>query len=104
MPVNNRTISTPGRGAVAASLPVRGELAGRPQVNASDDMDFNLQFGSGSDDDERSGSGEMDFDMEVEGENGEGNPLALGTGSGGVKGRRKGQKFHCETCGKASHI
>jgi hypothetical protein len=28
----------------------------------------------------------------------------LGTGSGGVKGRRKGQKFHCETCGKASHI
>jgi hypothetical protein len=38
--------------------------------------------------------------MDIDGD--ESNPLALGTGSGGVKGRRRGQKFNCEICGKVS--
>jgi len=37
-------------------------------------------------------------EMDIDGD--ESNPLALGTGSGGVKGRRRGQKFNCEICGK----
>jgi hypothetical protein len=41
-------------------------------------------------------------EMEIDGETEEANPLALGTGSGGVKGRRRGQKFNCEICGKVS--
>jgi hypothetical protein len=103
MAVNGRAVTMPGR-SVAASLPVRSELSGRPRVNASDDIEFGPQFALASDDDERSGSAEMDFEMEIEGENVDSNPLALGTGSGGIKGRRKGQKFVCETCGKVRPI
>lgn len=85
---------------MAASLPVRNGFQGRP-ANGTEELDFNLQFRGGSDDDERSGSGEVD-EMEVDGE--DVNPLALGTGSGGVKGRRRGQKFNCEICGKVSRL
>jgi hypothetical protein len=79
---------------VPASLPVRTSRL-PPQ---GEEFGFDLQF-RGSDDDERSGSGEVDGDeMDIDGD--ESNPLALGTGSGGVKGRRRGQKFNCEICGK----
>jgi len=94
----SNSISSSGR--VAASLPVRNGFQGRP-ANGTEELDFNLQFRGGSDDDERSGSGEVD-EMEVDGE--DVNPLALGTGSGGVKGRRRGQKFNCEICGKVSRL
>jgi len=81
---------------VPASLPVRTSRL-PPQ---GEEFGFDLQF-RGSDDDERSGSAEVDGDeMDVDGD--ESNPLALGTGSGGVKGRRRGQKFNCEICGKVS--
>lgn len=81
---------------VPASLPVRTSRL-PPQ---GEEFGFDLQF-RGSDDDERSGSGEVDGDeMDIDGD--ESNPLALGTGSGGVKGRRRGQKFNCEICGKVS--
>lgn len=54
-------------------------------------------------DGERSGSAERD-DMDMDGLEDEGQVSALGTGSGGVKGRRKGMVFKCETCSKASRI
>jgi hypothetical protein len=83
---------------VPASLPVRTSRL-PPQ---GEEFGFDLQF-RGSDDDERSGSGEVDGDeMDIDGD--ESNPLALGTGSGGVKGRRRGQKFNCEICGKVSPL
>lgn len=50
---------------------------------------------------ERSGSAERD-DIDMDGLDGEGKVPALGTGSGGVKGRRKGMVFKCETCSKVS--
>lgn len=110
--MGSRTISTPA-GGVAASLPVRGPLHDRlAQANAlalqnpsAEDMELDMQFG-GSDDDDRAGSGRSgsaDFDMEMEvDESGEVITQALGTGSGGVKGRRKGETFDCEYCGKVS--
>jgi hypothetical protein len=95
----SNSISSSGR--VAASLPVRNGFQGRPaNGTGTEELDFGLQFRGGSDDDERSGSGEVD-EMEIDGE--DINPLALGTGSGGVKGRRRGQKFNCEICGKVRH-
>ncbi|WVQ79684.1 hypothetical protein IAT38_001784 [Cryptococcus sp. DSM 104549] len=105
--------------AVPASLPVRGHSGvrrGTAPVPAPvvDDIELDMEFdGDGDEEDEgevegeagsgRSGSAdiEMDMDMEEDGEvKGEWAKLALGTGSGGVKGRRKGMVFKCETCSK----
>lgn len=104
-----RAVSTPG--GVAASLPVRGYLQERvlaqQQLQTSaggEDMELDMQFG-GSDDDDRAGSGRsgsQDIEMEVDEDTGEIITQALGTGSGGVKGRRKGETFDCEFCGKVS--
>ncbi|WVF67600.1 hypothetical protein IAT40_002358 [Kwoniella sp. CBS 6097] len=89
--------------AVPASLPVRGTLQSRQE---DDDIELDMEF-DGDDDDEgegsgRSGSADIEMDMdEDDGEiKGEWDKLALGTGSGGVKGRRKGMVFKCETCSK----
>ncbi|WVR09397.1 hypothetical protein IAU60_006464 [Kwoniella sp. DSM 27419] len=96
--------------AVPASLPVRSTLQARAAAAQSqvDDIELDMQF-DGDDDEEgegsgRSGSADIDMDMDMDEEDGEGGKdwekLALGTGSGGVKGRRKGMVFKCETCKK----
>lgn len=63
------------------------------------DEDGEEEEGSG-----RSGSAELEMELEMDGMDGEGKDawreLALGTGSGGVKGRRKGMVFKCESCSK----
>lgn len=104
-----RAVSTPA--GVAASLPVRGFLHDRAlaqqqqqQKPATEDMELDMQFG-GSDDDDRAGSGRsgsQDIEMDVDEDTGEIITQALGTGSGGIKGRRKGETFDCEFCGKVS--
>lgn len=60
-----------------------------------------MEFGEGDDEDDGeigSGSGSAGE------EEGDWKKLALGTGSGGVKGRRKGMVFKCETCSKVSRL
>lgn len=97
---------------VAASLPARGLAGGARQLNPppvvqTDDMELDMAFDGDDDDDERSRSrsGSADLDMEME-EPGQADAkldwdkLALGTGSGGIKGRRRGMVFKCETCSK----
>lgn len=69
-------------------------------------MELDMQFGGSDDDDRaRSGrSGSQDIEMDFDGEDsGEVITQALGSGSGGVKGRRKGETFDCEYCGKVSY-
>ncbi|WWC90466.1 uncharacterized protein L201_005402 [Kwoniella dendrophila CBS 6074] len=89
--------------AVPASLPVRGNMP-HPAHAEDDDIELDMEFDGDEDDDGeieagsgRSGSADIDMD---EDEDGEISKLALGTGSGGVKGRRKGMVFKCETCKK----
>ncbi|WVQ95176.1 hypothetical protein IAU59_002270 [Kwoniella sp. CBS 9459] len=88
--------------AVPASLPVRGH----PHSRQEDDIELDMEFDADDDDEGegsgRSGSADIEMDMdEDDGEvKGEWDKLALGTGSGGVKGRRKGMVFKCETCSK----
>ncbi|BEI79822.1 hypothetical protein CcaverHIS002_0103510 [Cutaneotrichosporon cavernicola] len=95
---------------VAASLPARGLAGGArplnpPPVVQNDDMELDMSFDGDDDDDRsRSRSGSADLDMDLD-EPGQGNKLdwdklALGTGSGGIKGRRRGMVFKCETCSK----
>ncbi|OCF32649.1 hypothetical protein I316_05570 [Kwoniella heveanensis BCC8398] len=90
--------------AVPASLPVRGHLHSRSRHE--DDIELDMEFDADDDDEgegsRRSGSADIEMDMdEDDGEiKGEWDKLALGTGSGGVKGRRKGMVFKCETCSK----
>lgn len=63
-----------------------------------------MEFGDDDDDDNnsggRSGSAELDMDMDDDETKPEWEKLALGTGSGGIKGRRKGMVFKCESCSK----
>lgn len=104
-----RTSSARSNG-IAASLPSQGIAGGAPihvnpppAVAPQDDMELDMEFDG--DDEDRSGnrSGSAEFDMEIEDENeykGEWEKLALGTGSGGIKGRRKGMVFKCESCAK----
>ncbi|TXT08870.1 hypothetical protein VHUM_02998 [Vanrija humicola] len=108
------TVRANSRTTIAASLPSRG-IAGAPgRVQAAptvqaDDMELDMEFDGDDDDDDRSGgrsgSAELDMDMEDEAEPAdelkpEWEKLALGTGSGGIKGRRKGMVFKCESCSK----
>ncbi|CAK9785374.1 uncharacterized protein COLE_06696 [Cutaneotrichosporon oleaginosum] len=114
-PAQSRTTSTrqaPVQASVAASLPARGLTGGARQLNPppvvqTDDMELDMSFDGDEDDDDqsrsRSGSAELDMDMDETDQNGnklDWEKLALGTGSGGVKGRRKGMIFKCETCSK----
>lgn len=103
-----RAASTPG--GVVASLPIDSHMQARLNTintttpgSQAEDMEMDMQFG-GSDDDDRAGSGRsgsQDLEMDLDGEDGgEVVTQALGTGSGGVKGRRKGETFDCEYCGK----
>lgn len=104
-----RAVTSPG--GVAASLPLHSHMQARlNKYNATsgpgaEDMEMDMQFG-GSDDDDRAASGRsgsQDLEMDLDGEDGgEVITQALGTGSGGVKGRRKGETFDCEYCGKVS--
>lgn len=78
------------------------------QPGIVDDMELDMAFDGDEEDEEegesgRSGSAEpgMDMDEDDEGKD-EWKKLALGSGSGGVKGRRKGMVFKCETCDKVS--
>ncbi|GMK59517.1 hypothetical protein CspeluHIS016_0801230 [Cutaneotrichosporon spelunceum] len=94
----------------AASLPARGVAGGArplnpPPVVQNDDMELDMAFDGDDDEDERSrsrsGSAELDMDMDEPGvAKLDWDKLALGTGSGGIKGRRKGMVFKCETCAK----
>lgn len=96
---------------VPQSLPVNGGLAQHMQAPTrpiADDMELDMEFGDGDGDDEDDGEIEPDgsgrsgsADAEAE-EDGDWQKLALGSGSGGVKGRRKGMVFKCETCSKVS--
>lgn len=70
-----------------------------------------MDFDGEDADEEEGGSGssaelEMEMDMDMDEDDGEIKPewnkLALGTGSGGLKGRRKGMVFKCESCLKVS--
>ncbi|KAL1405781.1 hypothetical protein Q8F55_007455 [Vanrija albida] len=102
------------RTTIAASLPSRGIAGGSARVQApptvqTDDMELDMEFDGDDDDDDRSGgrsgSAELDMDMEDDAEptdelKPEWEKLALGTGSGGIKGRRKGMVFKCESCSK----
>lgn len=61
-----------------------------------------MEFDGDDDDDRsggRSGSQELEMDMDDESKP-EWEKLALGTGSGGIKGRRRGMVFKCESCAK----
>lgn len=57
-----------------------------------------MEFGDGDDEDD--GEEEGGRSGSAEGEEDDWQKLALGSGSGGVKGRRKGMVFKCETCSK----
>nr|XP_018261725.1 uncharacterized protein I303_06168 [Kwoniella dejecticola CBS 10117]OBR83883.1 hypothetical protein I303_06168 [Kwoniella dejecticola CBS 10117] len=98
--VTSRTAS-----AVPASLPARSHMP-HPvdHVHVGDDIELDMEFDGDEEDDgeikegsDRSGSADIEMD---EDEDGEISKLAIGTGSGGVKGRRKGMVFKCETCKK----
>ncbi|WRT68639.1 uncharacterized protein IL334_005617 [Kwoniella shivajii] len=87
--------------AVPASLPVRSNM---PRPMQDDDIELDMEFDGDEDDDGeieggsgRSGSADIEMD---EDDDGEISKLALGSGSGGLKGRRKGMVFKCETCSK----
>ncbi|WWD02135.1 hypothetical protein V865_000173 [Kwoniella europaea PYCC6329] len=89
--------------AVPASLPARSNIP-RPVHPEDEDIELDMEFDGDEDDDgeikpgsDRSGSADIEMDEDDEGEI---SKLALGTGSGGVKGRRKGMVFKCETCKK----
>nr|XP_019044942.1 hypothetical protein I302_06858 [Kwoniella bestiolae CBS 10118]OCF23872.1 hypothetical protein I302_06858 [Kwoniella bestiolae CBS 10118] len=89
--------------AVPASLPVRTNMP-RAVQHEDDDIELDMEFDGDDDDDgeikpgsDRSGSADIEMDGDDDGEI---SKLALGTGSGGVKGRRKGMVFKCETCKK----
>ena len=95
---------------MSASLPLQSHIQAmldlaRGGGDSAEDMEMDMQFG-GSDDDDRARmgrSGSQDIEMDFDGEDsGEVITQALGTGSGGVKGRRKGETFDCEYCGKVS--
>lgn len=97
---------------VPASLPARSHMhvashrvhPPPPPPQLGDDIELDMVFDGDEEDPsegERSGSAERD-DIDMDGLEGEGKVPALGTGSGGVKGRRKGMVFKCETCSKVS--
>ncbi|ODN90698.1 hypothetical protein L198_06014 [Cryptococcus wingfieldii CBS 7118] len=101
----------PGRSqSLATSVPTRASLRRPSQpapVPLQDDIELDMEFDGDDDEDDgeiRSGrSGSADIDMEDDDDGAlkpEYEKLALGTGSGGVKGRRKGMVFKCETCNK----
>ena len=109
--MGSRGVTSPG--PLAASLPLHSHMQARlNSIHATagsshEDMEMDMQFG-GSDDDDRGGSrrsGSQDLEMDLDGEDGgEVVTQALGSGSGGVKGRRKGETFDCEYCGKVSPL
>lgn len=110
--MGQRAVTSPG--GAAASLPLHSHMQARlnslhatPAASAAaEDMEMDMQFGGSDDDDRaRSGrSGSQDIEMDLDEDGGEVVTQALGTGSGGVKGRRKGETFDCEYCGKASTL
>ncbi|WWC71345.1 uncharacterized protein I206_105300 [Kwoniella pini CBS 10737] len=96
--VTSRTAS-----AVPASLPARSHIP-HTMNNEEDDIELDMEFDGDEEDDgeikggsDRSGSADIEMD---EDDDGEISKLAIGTGSGGIKGRRKGMVFKCETCKK----
>lgn len=101
-PLPTRSVS-----AVPGSLPTKGQR--KAPTPPEDDIELDMEFGDDDDEENsraRSGSAD-DIDMdedEIEPDADDSRPewekLALGTGSGGVKGRRKGMVFKCETCNK----
>lgn len=107
------SITSVPRAAVPASLPANAHLAaqlsrasiGLPSPGESAVQDFDDDF-EGDEEDGADGEDDSAMDLDMEDEDGEVKPewrkLALGTGSGGVKGRRKGEVFRCEKCGKVS--
>lgn len=94
--------------SMAGSLPSHGIAGGAPlnvhpppAVAPADDMELDMEFDGDDEDRSRTRSGSDELDMEIEDEyKGEWEKLALGTGSGGIKGRRKGMVFKCESCAK----
>jgi hypothetical protein len=114
--LNHRSVSASAT-MVPASLPTRSNLLGRRPV-IPDIVDADMEVDSDDEEEDdgevegnsgRSASQELDMDMEMDEEDGEGGAegkdwkkLALGSGSGGVKGRRKGMVFKCESCAKVS--
>ncbi|KAL7422380.1 hypothetical protein Q5752_003026 [Cryptotrichosporon argae] len=94
LPARSGYVHSPAQAQVHA--PTLGGVAERPV----DDMELDMAFGD-DDEGERSGSAEREMEMDGEDEAGKDwEKLALGTGSGGVKGRRKGMVFKCESCAK----
>ncbi|OWT38170.1 hypothetical protein C362_04036 [Cryptococcus neoformans Bt1] len=100
-------LPTRSASALPGSLPTKGQL--KAPTPPEDDIELDMEFGDDDDDEDsraRSGSADdidMDEDEIEPGDDGarpEWEKLALGTGSGGVKGRRKGMVFKCETCNK----
>ncbi|WVN86261.1 uncharacterized protein L203_101423 [Cryptococcus depauperatus CBS 7841] len=103
-PLNRSASATP------ASLPKQiQQRLSLPEDDLELDMGFDEDDDNGDEVPEKGRSGSADVEMDEDDEypmdgdmamRPEWEKLALGTGSGGIKGRRKGMVFKCETCSK----